>query len=192
MSNQLDKDQCYETALYFSYSGLASVYTAKNLPVDRTLWSVVKVRSQQLILCNWVLKKVLVEGWGSWNMTNLESGFGADVTKNKHIWVAWLAQSVEHQTFNLRVMGSSPISGGTSTFFFLAQSSLLAQGMIAAGFRRAKTTWGRTDDVVVKKYRRPEENSLKLTRQNSTEKSLSSDAFRLALSLVIIFCRTDA
>ena len=78
---------------------------------------------------------------------------------------ARLAQSVEHQTFNLRVMGSSPISGGTSTFFFLAQSSLLAllhyfilavktffmrsintfflaqssllaQGIIAAGFRR--------------------------------------------------------
>ena len=46
MSNQLDKDQSYEAALYFSYSGLASVYTAKNLPVDRTLWSVVKVRSQ--------------------------------------------------------------------------------------------------------------------------------------------------
>ena len=54
--------------------------------------------------------------------------------------LARLAQSVEHQTFNLRVMGSSPISGGTSTFFFFAQSSLLAQGMIAAGFRRAKTT----------------------------------------------------
>ena len=53
---------------------------------------------------------------------------------------ARLAQSVEHQTFNLRVMGSSPISGGTSTYFFLVQSSLLAQGMIAAGFRRAKTT----------------------------------------------------
>ena len=40
---------------------------------------------------------------------------------------ARLAQSVEHQTFNLRVMGSS-------------QSLLLAQGMIAAGFRRAKKT----------------------------------------------------
>ena len=72
---------------------------------------------------------------------------------------ARLAQSVEHQTFNLRVMGSSPISGGTSTCFFLAQFSLLAQGMIAAGFRRAKTTQGRTDHAVVKKYRRPEENS---------------------------------
>ena len=31
---------------------------------------------------------------------------------------ARLAQSVEHQTFNLRVMGSSPISGD-STFYFL-------------------------------------------------------------------------
>ena len=81
MSNQLDKDQSYEAASYFPYSGLASVYTAKNLSVDRTLWSVVKVRPEKLILCNWVLKKVLVEGWGSWNMTNLESGFWSDVTK---------------------------------------------------------------------------------------------------------------
>ena len=75
-------------------------------------------------------------------------------------------------------MGSSPISGGTSTCFFFAQSSLLAQGMIAAGFHRAKTTLGRTDDVVVEKYRRPKEKFInKLTRQNSTEESLSSDAF---------------
>ena len=37
MSNQLDKDQNYEAASYFPYSGLASVYTAKNLSVDRTL-----------------------------------------------------------------------------------------------------------------------------------------------------------
>ena len=28
-----------------------------------------------------------------------------------YLWAARLAQSVEHQTFNLRVMGSSPISG---------------------------------------------------------------------------------
>ena len=76
---------------------------------------------------------------------------------------ARLAQSVEHQTFNLRVMGSSPISGGTSTCFFFAQSSLLAQGMIAAGFHRAKTTLGRTDDVVVEKYRRPKEKIHKQT-----------------------------
>ena len=26
---------------------------------------------------------------------------------------AWIAQSVEHQTFNLRVQGSSPCSGGS-------------------------------------------------------------------------------
>ena len=80
---------------------------------------------------------------------------------------ARLAQSVEHQTFNLRVMGSSPISGGTSTCFFLAQSSLLAQGKIAPGFRRAKTTKGRTDDVEVPSSRGKFKN--KLTRQNSTE-----------------------
>ena len=30
---------------------------------------------------------------------------------------ARLAQSVEHQTFNLRVMGSSPISGDHTSFF---------------------------------------------------------------------------
>ena len=30
---------------------------------------------------------------------------------------ARLAQSVEHQTFNLRVMGSSPISGDGENFF---------------------------------------------------------------------------
>ena len=32
---------------------------------------------------------------------------------------AWLAQLVEHQTFNLRVKGSSPLSGGLSFFNFL-------------------------------------------------------------------------
>ena len=51
---------------------------------------------------------------------------------------ARLAQSVEHQTFNLRVMGSSPISGGTS-FFLLAQSPLLAQRMIAAKYFLGQT-----------------------------------------------------
>ena len=34
------------------------------------------------------------------------------MTSTTEIHVARLAQSVEHQTFNLRVMGSSPISGG--------------------------------------------------------------------------------
>ena len=34
---------------------------------------------------------------------------------------ARLAQSVEHQTFNLRVMGSSPISGGLQPFLFPPQ-----------------------------------------------------------------------
>ena len=36
---------------------------------------------------------------------------------------ARLAQSVEHQTFNLRVMGSSPISGALT--FLISFSSLL-------------------------------------------------------------------
>ena len=40
----------------------------------------------------------------------------ADVDPNYIAWVehlsrAWIAQSVEHQTFNLRVQGSSPCSG---------------------------------------------------------------------------------
>ena len=70
-------------------------------------------------------------------------------------------------------MGSSPISGGTS-FFFLAQSPLLAQRMIAAGLRRAKTTQGRTDDVEVRKYRRPEENSkANLQGETARKKSLN-------------------
>ena len=30
--------------------------------------------------------------------------------------IAWIAQSVEHQTFNLRVQGSSPCSGELSFF----------------------------------------------------------------------------
>ena len=34
------------------------------------------------------------------------------------LWVARLAQSVEHQTFNLRVMGSSPISGDVAFYNF--------------------------------------------------------------------------
>jgi hypothetical protein len=32
--------------------------------------------------------------------------------REKHFLRAWIAQSVEHQTFNLRVQGSSPCSGG--------------------------------------------------------------------------------
>ena len=35
---------------------------------------------------------------------------------------AWIAQSVEHQTFNLRAQGSSPCSGEFNfCFFFLAR-----------------------------------------------------------------------
>ena len=35
---------------------------------------------------------------------------------NLFVRVAWLAQLVEHQTFNLRVKGSSPLSGDTTSF----------------------------------------------------------------------------
>ena len=37
---------------------------------------------------------------------------------------ARLAQSVEHQTFNLRVAGSSPSSGEQISFFFLPYTTL--------------------------------------------------------------------
>ena len=47
---------------------------------------------------------------------------------------ARLAQSVEHQTFNLRVMGSSPISGAV-TFYSIAYTSLLQ-----ISFRHARST----------------------------------------------------
>ena len=42
---------------------------------------------------------------------------------------ARLAQSVEHQTFNLRVKGSSPLSGGRE-FFFLRQKEVLYSFLI--------------------------------------------------------------
>ena len=38
-----------------------------------------------------------------------------------HVYrAAWLAQLVEHQTFNLRVKGSSPLSGVTCSLRFAA------------------------------------------------------------------------
>ena len=40
--------------------------------------------------------------------------------KYKYIYInifAWLAQSVEHQTFNLRVKGSNPLSGDFFYFY---------------------------------------------------------------------------
>ena len=43
--------------------------------------------------------------------------FAMKMTSTTEIHVARLAQSVEHQTFNLRVMGSSPLLG--ASFFFL-------------------------------------------------------------------------
>ena len=42
---------------------------------------------------------------------------------------ARLAQSVEHQTFNLRVMGSSPISGGLQPFLFPPQHDSTQKGV---------------------------------------------------------------
>ena len=38
---------------------------------------------------------------------------GIEIVTTTTDCIARLAQSVEHQTFNLRVMGSSPISGAT-------------------------------------------------------------------------------
>ena len=45
-------------------------------------------------------------------METVDSSFSDDDNKR-----ARLAQSVEHQTFNLRVMGSSPISGERNLAF---------------------------------------------------------------------------
>ena len=39
--------------------------------------------------------------------------------------VARLAQSVEHETLNLRVVGSSPTLGGASLFFFFVEAHLV-------------------------------------------------------------------
>ena len=57
---------------------------------------------------------------------------------------ARLAQSVEHQTFNLRVMGSSPISGDfIYTIFFLSRSCSLFLRCIPR-----KTNWNSLCDLV--------------------------------------------
>ena len=44
--------------------------------------------------------------------------------------VARIAQSVEHQTFNLRVQGSSPCSGGSSSFELLGKKLTKREGGI--------------------------------------------------------------
>ena len=46
--------------------------------------------------------------------------------------VARLAQSVEHETLNLRVVGSSPTLGGASLFFFFCRGSLSSSLLIHA------------------------------------------------------------
>ena len=48
-----------------------------------------------------------------YTVETMDSSFSYDNNKR-----ARLAQSVEHQTFNLRVMGSSPILGEQIFFFF--------------------------------------------------------------------------
>ena len=47
-----------------------------------------------------------------YTVETVDSSFSYDNNKR-----ARLAQSVEHQTFNLRVMGSSPISGERKFYF---------------------------------------------------------------------------
>ena len=49
-------------------------------------------------------------------MTAVEFLFDTHNFSRRLIIIARLAQSVEHQTFNLRVMGSSPISGALKIF----------------------------------------------------------------------------
>ena len=49
-------------------------------------------------------------------MTAVEFLFDKHNFTGKLTIIARLAQSVEHQTFNLRVMGSSPISGALKIF----------------------------------------------------------------------------
>ena len=49
-------------------------------------------------------------------MTSVEFLFYTHNFSSGLIIIARLAQSVEHQTFNLRVMGSSPISGASTIF----------------------------------------------------------------------------
>ena len=51
-----------------------------------------------------------VTGIGAFNL-NLEYIFNVRILG---FFIGWIAQSEEHQTFNLRVQGSSPCSGGFS------------------------------------------------------------------------------
>ena len=51
---------------------------------------------------------------------------------------AWIAQLVEHQTFNLRVQGSSPCSGGISnvnaSMILLFQQKSMITGILCGNF----------------------------------------------------------
>ena len=51
---------------------------------------------------------------------------------------AWIAQPVEHQTFNLRVQGSSPCSGGISnvnaSIILLLQQKSMITGILCVNF----------------------------------------------------------
>ena len=51
---------------------------------------------------------------------------------------AWIAQPVEHQTFNLRVQGSSPCSGGISnvnaSMILLFQQKSMITGILCGNF----------------------------------------------------------
>ena len=64
-------------------------------------------------------------------------------TQASRLWSrAPLAQSVEHQTFNLRVMGSSPISGGHYYYYYYYYGRLYCRSIVLKKYNCEPTGLG--------------------------------------------------
>ena len=94
--------------------------------------------------------------------------FNLILTRHDKLSPARLAQSVEHQTFNLRVMGSSPISGGASTLFSQLSPRCWLRARWRLGSVQRRQRWG---TVVPRKIKK------QTYKANKHGRSLSSDAF---------------
>ena len=80
---------------------------------------------------------------------------------------ARLAQSVEHQTFNLRVMGSSPISGAQFVLYFGCQPFLLSLMEAGRNLRKFRSLLGSFVQCFAVKYNVPMIHDYSLLRFSS-------------------------
>ena len=64
---------------------------------------------------------------------NLKLWLSFFISAKKSFLQAWVAQMVEHQTFNLRVQGSSPCSGGVFVTWYLHSHNLLKETVHTSG-----------------------------------------------------------